>query len=199
MATKDPRVDAYIAGAQPFARPILEHIRRIVHAGCPRVRETLKWGVPHFDYKGMLCGMASFKEHVRFGFWKSALLGLPGGDGSGLAQFGRVTSIDELPSRQKLLALVKKAAKLNEQGVKAPRAARPAPSKIVKVPGYVLDALQTDSKARETFDAFSPSHRREYVEWITEAKRPQTRERRLKTMLGWLKEGKSRNWQYERK
>jgi hypothetical protein len=199
MGTKDSRVDAYLKQAQPFARPILKYIRRTVHAGCPQVQETMKWGAPHFEHHGMLCGMAAFKEHVRFGFWKAALLGLPGGDGSGLAQFGRVTSVDDLPNEKKLVALVQKAAKLNEQGATAPRTARPASSKVVKVPPYVLDALKTDNKARDSFDAFSPSHRREYVEWISEAKQPATRERRLKTMLEWLREGKSRNWKYERK
>lgn len=199
MGTRDPRVDAYIKQAQPFARPILTHIRTAVHTGCPDVGETLKWGTPHFDHHGILCGMAAFKEHVRFGFWKSALLGLPGGDGEGMAQFGRITSIGDLPPEKRLVALVKKAARLNEAGVKAPRPARPGPSKTVQVPAYVLAALRTDDKARTAFDAFSPSHRREYVEWITEAKRPETRTRRLATMLEWVKEGKRRNWKYERK
>jgi hypothetical protein len=199
MATRDPRVDAYIAKAQPFARPVLEYIRHAVHAGCPQVDETLKWGTPHFDHWGILCGMSAFKEHVRFGFWKSALLGLPGGDGSGMAQFGRITSIDDLPAEKKLVALVKKAARLNEAGIKAPRAAKPARAKVVEVPDYVLDALKTDKTARTAFDAFSPSHRREYVEWIAEARQPATRERRVRTMLEWLKEGKPRNWKYQDK
>ena len=192
-------MDAYIGKAQPFAQPILKSIRKAVHAGCPQVQETLKWGVPAFEYKGMLCGMAAFKQHVRFGFWKSSLLGLPGGDGSAMAQFGRVTSVDDLPSEKKFVALVKKAAKLNEEGVKAPRTARRASSKVVKVPDYVLDALKTDDSARDAFHGFSPSHRREYVEWISEAKQPATRDRRIRTMLEWLKEGKSRNWKYEKR
>jgi hypothetical protein len=199
MARTDPRVDAYIAKARPFAQPILEHLRRTVHAGCPHVEETLKWGTPHFHYKGIICGMAAFKEHVRFGFWKSALLAVPRSEGEGLAQFGPVRSIDDLPPRKQLVALVKKAAQLNAAGVKAPRTTKAAPSKLVKVPDYVLAALQTSNKARATFEAFSPSHRREYVEWITEAKRPETRERRLATMLEWLKEGKPRNWKYQSK
>jgi hypothetical protein len=199
MARTDPRVDAYIAKARPFAQPILEHLRRTVHAGCPHVEETLKWGTPHFHYKGIICGMAAFKEHVRFGFWKSALLAVPRSEGEGLAQFGPVRSIDDLPPRKQLVALVKKAAQLNAAGVKAPRTTKAAPSKLVKVPDYVLAALQTSNKARATFEAFSPSHRREYVEWVTEAKRPETRERRLATMLEWLKEGKPRNWKYQSK
>jgi len=197
MARKDPRVDAYIAKAQPFAQPILKYIRKVIHAGCPDVEETMKWSTPHFGCKGMICGMAAFKEHVRFGFWKGELLGLAG-DASGMKQFGLITSVDDLPSETRLVSLVKKAAQLNERGVKAPRAAKPARSKVVDVPGYVLDALKTDTKARAAFEGFSPSHRREYLEWITEAKRPETRERRLETMLEWLREGKPRNWKYEK-
>ena len=196
MAARNPKVDAYIAKAKPFAQPILKHIRKAVHAGCPEVEETIKWSTPHFACHGMLCAMAAFKEHVRFGFWKGELLGL-GGDASGMTQFGRITSIEDLPPEKKLVALVKRAARLNAQGVKSPRLARPAPSKTVEVPDYMLDALKTDNKARQVFERFSPSHRREYIEWITEAKRPETRTRRLETMLVWLKEGKPRNWKYQ--
>jgi uncharacterized protein YdeI (YjbR/CyaY-like superfamily) len=198
MGARNPKVDAYIAKAKPFAQPILKHIRKAVHAGCPDVEETIKWSAPHFGWHGMLCAMAAFEQHVRFSFWKGELLGL-GGDASGMTQFGRITSIDDLPAERKLLALVKKAAKLNEEGVRSPRLARPASRKTVDVPDYVLDALKTDNKARQTFDAFSPSHRREYIEWITEAKRPETRTRRLETMLAWLKEGKPRNWKHQGK
>ena len=198
MAARNQRVDAYIAKAKPFAQPILRHIRKAVHAGCPDVEETIKWSTPHFGWHGMLCAMAAFKEHVRFGFWKGELLGL-GGDASGMTQFGRITSIDDLPSEKKLVALVKKAAKLNADGVKSPRLARPASPKTVEVPDYMLDALKTDNKARQVFDGFSPSHRREYIEWITEAKRLETRTRRLETMLVWLKERKPRNWKYQSK
>jgi uncharacterized protein YdeI (YjbR/CyaY-like superfamily) len=198
MGARNPKVDAYIAKAKPFAQPILKHIRKAVHAGCPEVEETIKWSTPHFTWHGMLCAMAAFKEHVRFGFWKGELLGL-GGDASGVTQFGRITSIDDLPPEKTLVALVKKAAKLNAEGVRSPRLARPASRRTVDVPDYVLDALKTDNKARQTFDAFSPSHRREYVEWITEAKRHETRTRRLETMLAWLKEGKPRNWKHQGK
>lgn len=124
MSRKDPRVDAYIAKAQPFARPILNHIRKTVHAACPEVEETMKWSFPHFDYKGMLCSMASFKQHCAFGFWKAALLkdiGIPTKSAEAMGQFGRLTSVSDLPSDTVLAALVKKAASLNDTGVKAPR------------------------------------------------------------------------------
>lgn len=196
MAKKDPRVDAYIEKAPPFARPILEHIREAVHAGCPDVEETLKWNVPHFDHNGMLCGMAAFKAHVRFGFWKSQLLGLPASDsGDGLAQFGRVTSVADLPAQKQLISLVKRAARLNEQGAKVPRV-KAAPKPPPRVPRAFAAALKKNRKALATFQAFSPSHKREYVEWIADAKQDATRDRRIATALEWLAEGKARNWKY---
>lgn len=200
MATKDPRIDAYIDKAQPFARPILRHLRKVVHAGCPDVVETMKWSSPHFDYKGMLCGMSAFKEHCAFGFWKGSLIGI-GGLGESqeaMGQFGRITSIDDLPDEKKLIALVKKAAKLNEEGVKVPRAPRTPRPATVDVPDYFLSALKKNKKALSAFESFSPSHKREYVEWISDAKQDATRERRMATALEWLSEGKSRNWKYER-
>jgi hypothetical protein len=197
MGRQDPRVDVYIEKSQPFAKPILRYIRTAVHAGCPEVEETLKWSAPHFDYKGVMCGMAAFKEHVRFGFWKSQLLD-PGSTwgGEGLAQFGNVKSIDDLPPRKELVSLVKRAAKLNDEGVKTPRM-KSAPKPAPKVPLDFAAALKKNRKAQAAFDAFSPSHKREYVEWITEAKQAATRERRIATALEWISEGKSRNWKYQ--
>ena len=196
MGKKDPRVDAYIEKSQPFARPILKYIRKAVHAGCPGVEETLKWSVPHFDYKGVMCGMAAFKEHIRFGFWKAQLLGLPAAaGGEGMSQFGVVKSLDDLPPEKALIALVKKAAELNEQGVKAPRA-RSAPKPPLKMPAPFADALKKNRKASAAFEAFPPSHKREYVEWITDAKQDATRDRRIAAAIQWIAAGKSRNWKY---
>lgn len=198
MGSKDPRVDAYIEKAQPFARPILKHLRKAVHTGCPDVVETMKWSFPHFDYKGIFCGMAAFKAHCTFGFWKASLLeGLAGTDKDAMGQFGRITSLDDLPHEKKLVALVKQAAKLNDEGVKVKREPK-APKSPVRVPAYFEAALKKNKKAQTAFDAFSPSHRREYVEWITEAKQEATCQRRMATALEWIAEGKSRNWQYER-
>ena len=192
MGKKDPRIDAYIETAQPFAKPVLKFIRKAVHAGCPDVEETLKWNVPSFEYKGVMCGMAAFKEHIRFGFWKSQLLGLSDAGGPGM---DLVKSIDDLPPEQELIALVKKAAALNEQGVKVPRA-KTAPKAPVKIPHYFASALKKNKNAQANFDAFPPSHKREYVEWITDAKQEATRERRIATALEWIAEGKQRNWKY---
>ena len=197
MGTKDARIDAYIEKAQPFARPILTHIRKAVHAGCPDVNETIKWGMPHFDYKGIMCGMAAFKEHCAFGFWKASLLGVAGpASRDAMGQFGCVKSIKDLPPQKELIGLVKAAAKLNDEGVTAKREKK-APKPALPTPPVLTAALKKNKKAQAAFDALSPSHRREYVEWIAEAKQEATRERRIATTLEWLTEGKTRNWKYQ--
>ena len=200
MSSRDPRVDAYIAKAAPFAKPILTRIRSAVHKGCPHVQETMKWSFPHFDYKGMLCGMAAFKEHCTLGFWKASLLagaGIPDTGKDAMGQFGRITSVDDLPSEKELVALVRQAARLNDEGVKVVRGKK-APKPMPKAPPAFLKALRANTRAKGAYDTFSPSHRREYLEWITEAKTDATRDKRIATTIEWLAEGKSRNWKYER-
>ena len=202
MGKKDPRVDAYIAKAAPFAQPILKHLRKIVHAGCRDVEETLKWSMPHFDYKGILCGMAAHKQHCSFGFWRGAelALGKTRADSDGMGHFGRITSLADLPDEGTLIGYVRKAVELKDAGVKQPKApARKRDAAALEVPDYFSAALRTNKKAQQAFDAFSYSHRREYLEWVTEAKREETRDSRLATAIEWLAEGKSRNWKYERK
>lgn len=197
MANHDPRVDAYIAKAAPFAQPILEHLRAVVHGACPGVEETLKWSSPHFLYKGMLCGMTAFKQHVAFGFWLGKRVADTGNEEAAMGQFGRIATLADLPSKRELTTLVKKAVALNEAGTKLPTRTRDGkPKPPVEVPDDLAAALARNRKARATFDAFSASHRREYVEWISEAKREETRAKRLATTLEWLAEGKSRNWKY---
>jgi uncharacterized protein YdeI (YjbR/CyaY-like superfamily) len=198
MVTTDPRVDAYIRNAAPFARPILAHIRKSVHAGCPDVEETMKWSFPHFVYKGMLCSMASFKAHCSFGFWKGSLLEVPP-NGTSMSQFGRITSLDELPGSKELTRLVRQAAALNDDGVKIPRPERTAAKPAPKAPAGLEKALKANAAASATFKALSPSHKREYIEWITEAKTESTQKKRIATTIEWLAKGKSRNWKYERK
>jgi uncharacterized protein YdeI (YjbR/CyaY-like superfamily) len=200
MGQRDPRVDAYIRKSAEFARPVLKHLREIVHTTCPDVEETLKWRSPAFMYEGMLCGMAAFKEHVAFGFWKHALV-VPdeaNRNPEAMGQFGRITRVADLPPKKHLVAYIRKAMKLNEQGVKVPRRPRAA-RKPLPVPSDLETALARNAKARKTFETLPPSHRYEYVEWITEAKTEPTRERRLKTSVEWLSQGKSRNWKYERR
>jgi len=203
MGTRDPRVDAYIARSADFAKPILTHLREVVHAACPDVEETIKWSFPNFTYRGMLCSMASFKQHCSFGFWKGALVvGTPGGDGDGeraMGQFGRITALSDLPSKKVLTGYIKEAMRLNEAGVKSPTRSEPKAKKELPVPDDLTKALRKNKKALATFENFSPSHRREYIEWITEAKGEDTRNRRLATAVEWMAEGKPRNWKYEKR
>ena len=196
MGKRDPRIDEYIEDAAPFAKPILRHIRKVVHAGCPSVEETMKWSMPHFEHKGILCGMAAFKAHCSLGFWKGSLLGMER-DGEAMGQFGRITSVRDLPSEKALIALVKRAAKLNEEGVAVPKRATKKPAGPVVVPSDLMDALRSNRRALGAFEAFSPSHRREYIEWIDEAKTEATRKKRIATTVEWVAEGKGRNWKYE--
>jgi uncharacterized protein YdeI (YjbR/CyaY-like superfamily) len=197
VATKDPRIDAYIAKSPAFAKPILTHLRKAVHAGCPKIEETIKWSMPHFDYKGVMCGMAAFKEHCAFGFWKADLIfDRDGAERTGMGSFGSIRSLKDLPNERTLIGYVKKAAALNEAGIKVPGRAKPKKRAPIPVPAYFAAVLKKNAKARKTFESFSPSHRREYLEWITEAKREETRNQRLAKTLEWLSEGKPRNWKY---
>ena len=199
MGKRDPRVDAYIAKSADFAKPILTHIRAVVHEGCPEVEETLKWGMPHFDYKGMMCGMAAFKQHCTFGFWKGSLvLGGDKKDVDGMGQFGRIQKVSDLPPKKTLIGCIRKAKQLNDDGVAAPHLANRRKKPEIAMPTYFSAALKKNRKAQAAFDAFSPSHRREYLEWITEAKTEATREKRMETALEWIADGKSRNWKYQR-
>lgn len=202
MGTRDPRVDAYIDRSAAFARPILEHLRSLVHRACPDVVETLKWGFPHFEHHGLLCSMAAFKQHASFGFWRGSVLleGKHRADEPAMGQFGRLASVRDLPPAAVLTRYVKAAMKLNESGAKS--AARPksaAPKPALRPPADLLAALRRNARARATFEAFSPSYRREYVEWVTSAKRDETRKRRVEQAVLWMSEGKSQNWRYERK
>jgi uncharacterized protein YdeI (YjbR/CyaY-like superfamily) len=198
MGTREARVDAYIEKSADFARPILAHLRGAVHEACPDVDEAMKWSFPHFLYKGMLCSMAAFKEHCAFGFWKGALIVEKGG-GKGeqaMGQFGRITRLSDLPSNAVLRGYIKEAIRLNEAGVKAPSRAKPKTPREPVIPDDLASALRGNPRARANFDNFSPSHKREYVDWITEAKTQATRTRRLETAIEWMAEGKSRNWKY---
>lgn len=200
MPTTDPRVDAYIDKSADFAKPILRHIRKIVHRACPEVKETMKWSFPHFDYKGVLCSMASFKQHCAFGFWKQSLMeesNFP--QKNAMGSLGRIASIDDLPDDKALTTMVKEAVKLNDDGLKVKRPAKAAEKKELVVPSDLTVALAKNTKAKEIFDSFSYSRKKEYVEWIDEAKTAATRETRLATTVEWLAEGKGRNWKYERK
>lgn len=200
MPTTDPRIDAYIAKAAAFAQPILTHARAVVHEACPQVEETVKWGMPTFQYGGrILCGMAAFKQHASFGFWQHAQV-METGERAGMGSFGKMTTVRDFPARRTLVSLIRKAMALIDAGAKpdaarTPRATKPA----LRVPADLRDALAANAAAKKSFDGFSPSARRDYIEWITEAKRAETRTRRLEQAIAWLAEGKTRNWKYERR
>jgi uncharacterized protein YdeI (YjbR/CyaY-like superfamily) len=205
MAATDSRIDAYIKGSADFARPILEHLRQLIHKACPDVVETIKWSRPCFGYQGgILCGISAFKQHCAFGFWNASLMKDPAGvlhlkDKNAMGHFDRITTLKDLPADKVLIALIKEAAVLNEQGVKKPAPARKSSKPDLPIPPALTAALKKNKKAQGAFEGFSPSHRREYIEWIAEAKTDVTRDKRIATTLEWLIEGKSRNWKYEKK
>lgn len=179
MATRDKRIDAYIARSADFAQPMLRYLREVVHDGCPEAEETMKWSFPHFMYKGILCSMAAFKQHCAFGFWKGSLI-LGQGENKaadGMGQFGRITSMKDLPPKKTLLEYVRKAKQLHDDGVKVPRKPRPrGVKKELEIPDYFTAAVKKNQKAQTSFDAFPYSHKKEYVQWVTEAKTEETRE-----------------------
>ncbi len=206
-ANLNPRVDAYLAKVNPFALPIMEHLRTLVHQGCPEVEETIKWSRPFFEYRGtILCNMSAFKEHCSFGFWGEEIGAVLREarvlQEDGMGSLGRITSVKDLPSDKQLLGWIRQAAAFVASGQHtSPIAAR---HKVVKAPKPALEtpteftaALKKDKKASAVFAAFSPSCKREYVEWIADAKRPETRDKRIATAIEWIAEGKQRNWKYQ--
>lgn len=196
MAKHDPRIDAYIAKSAEFAQPVLRHLRAVVHAACPDVEESLKWGMPHFGYRGaMMCTMAAFKQHCGFSFWLYAQV-VGGQTEEGMGQFGKITSIKDLPGKRALDAYIKKAMALNEAGVKMKRP-KAAPKPPPSLPDDFAALLKKNKAAYTHYQAFSPSAQREYVNWIIEAKTEATRGKRIATALQWLAEGKQRNWKYQ--
>lgn len=204
MAKKDPRIDAYIAKAPDFAKPVLKHFRQLVHKACPEVEEKWKWSFPHFDYKGgPLAHMAAFKQHCAIGFWKASLmrdnepLMEAARSESAMGHLGRITSLKDLPKDAVLVKYIHEGMRLNETGVKLSpkKSTKTAP---VETPDYFQKALARNKKALNHYEAFSNSHKKEYVTWITEAKTEETRNKRMKSAVEWLSEGKSRNWKYEK-
>jgi uncharacterized protein YdeI (YjbR/CyaY-like superfamily) len=195
MGQRDPRVDAYIASSAPFAQAILRHLREVVHKHCPEAVEEMKWSRPHFTYKGMLCGMSAFKEHAAFGFW-SPLLRDTEKSHEAMGGFGRLKTVGDLPKDAVLGKLIKQAMKLNDEGIKPTKAPRPKRPPVVTPPDLAA-ALRKNKPAAATYAGFAESCKREYVEWITDAKRPETRAKRLERTVAQLAEGKRRNWKYE--
>lgn len=207
MPARDKRVDAYIANSAEFARPILQHLRDLVHKGCPNVQEEMKWSRPFFLYRDViLCNVSAFKQHCSFGFWgaeigKTLQAGGMLQDG-GMGSLGRITGLKDLPSDKKLLDYIRQAARFIDEGkgenriVVARRIAKPVKPPL-EVPLEFTTALSKNKAATKVFDAFSPSCKREYVEWIAEARRPETRDRRIAQAIDWIADGKQRNWKYQ--
>ena len=198
MKKKNPAFDAYIAKAQPFARPILTKIRDLFHRACPEIEEVMKWSHPSFACQGIVAGMAAFKEHMRFGFWKESLLKHPDRifkSAQRHQEFG-LRSLDDLAADDVIIARIREAVQLNKAGVKPARPRNKMPRPSLEPPAYFLAALRQKKGALAKFEAFSPSARREYVEWLLEAKREATRAKRLATAVDWIAEGKPRNWKY---
>jgi hypothetical protein len=202
MGSRDPRVDEYIGRSAEFARPVLARLREIVHEACPEAQETIKWGFPHFEYRGLLCHMAAFKQHCAFGFWKGALIVERDGATAekAMGQFGRITGLEDLPPEEELAGYVRAAMRLNEEGVKSStRSKQEAERPEATPPEDLLAALRGSPPALANFESFPPGQRREYVEWVTEAKADATRRKRIATAVEWIGEGKHRNWKYMKK
>jgi hypothetical protein len=205
----NPKVDGYIAEVQPFAQPIMARLRELVHEGCPGVEESIKWGMPFFEYRGaILCNMAAFKQHCRFGFWGkeigAVLSAAKVSVKNSADSLGKITSVDNLPADKQMIDWVRQAAALIDSGnhtspIAARRqAAKSRPKKpAVKMSAEFAAAMKKSKKTAAAFAKFSPSAKREYLEWIAEAKRPETRTQRIATAIQWIAEGKQRNWKYQ--
>lgn len=199
LTGRDPRIDAYIAKAAPFAQPILTHLRELVHRLLPDAEETIKWSAPFFTLDGSpLANMAAFKAHAAFGFWRHAqVIGMPDREGA-MGSFGKLTDLGDLPRDTELAALIAEAARLIRDKVPDPRRAAVKPKKPeAEVPVALAAALATNPAAQRTWDGFPPSHRREYCEWVAEAKRDETQSKRVAQTVEWVAEGKDRNWKYK--
>lgn len=201
MANKDKRVDVYIANSPDFAQPILAHLRHLVHVACPKVEETIRWGFPHFDYHGIMCSMASFKNHCAFGFWKASLMKdaevLKYNNQTAMGHAGKIQGLPDLLSDKIIILQIKEAMKLNEDGIKLPERKNNDKKPDIDTPDFLKKELVRNRKASNTFENLSYSHKREYIEWIEEAKSEATKQKRILTAIEWLMEGKTRNWKYE--
>lgn len=203
MSGKSPRVDEYIGKAAPYAKPILLRLRAIFHEAAPQIEEDIKWGIPAFMHKGIVCNLAAFKQHVSFGFWKGKLMKDPDGlfinkERTQITAI-KLTTVDDIPPVDTLKAYIREAVDLNERGVKLPSAKKNAGREKLEVPEDLAAALKSNPQASQTYKDFSYTNQKEYLEWITGAKRPETRQKRLTTAIEWMSEGKPRNWKYTRK
>lgn len=203
MTNTLPEVDTYIEASAEFAQPILRKLRELFHRACPEIEESIKWSSPFFEYQGLVGNMTAFKQHVSYGFWKAGLMSDPEGilERAGNTQMAvlKASSVDDLPADAILIQYIEEAVDLNARGVKVPRDRPATEAKALEVPDDLSAALAMNEQALATFDGFSYSNQKDYVEWITEAKREATREKRLAIAIEWLAAGKPRNWKYMKK
>jgi uncharacterized protein YdeI (YjbR/CyaY-like superfamily) len=204
MSKINPQIDNYIDKAAPFAQPILNHLRELIHEACPEVEEKMKWSFPHFDYKGeMMCSMAGFKQHCAFNFWKGKLIKsaakyLEPYDNHSMSRISKITSLKDLPPDKLFIKMVKEACALNDAGIKETKKKKTISPIEIAAPDYFKKALSKNKTAEKIFNASSPSYKKEYISWVVEAKTEATREKRISTAVEWIAEGKGRNWKYER-
>lgn len=199
----EPKINTYFAKSAAFAQPILQHFRALVHQACPEVEERIKWGMPHFDYKGeMMCSIAAFKQHCAIGFWKASLMKdaalFKEGNEEAMGSLGQIKSLSDLPPDEVLIAYIQEAMYLNDSGAKLPAKTLSKDKKELVIAADVQDALRTNAAASHHFEAFTYGKKKEYIEWFDEAKAAPTREKRIATAMEWIAEGKGRNWKYER-
>ncbi len=201
MRNKNNRIDEYIENAADFAKPVMHHLRELIHIACPDVIANIKWSTPSFEYKGLLCGFGAYKNYCMFGFWKSSLMADPNNllkahGGESMGNFGKITRLADLPDDAVIIAYIKEAMLLNDKRIQLP----PKPKNVIKkeliIPEILTKALRQNKTAQLAFEKFSPSHKREYAEWISEAKTEATQQKRITQTIEWLQEGKSRNWKY---
>lgn len=201
MEQYDSRVDAYIANSAAFAKPILTHLRELIHRASPELKETVKWNCPFFDFEGPVCQIAGFKEHCAFGFWKAKLMEDPYGilnqqpDTAG--SVGRIISLADLPADDVLIQYIQHAVSLNLQGIKAPRTKALPNKSEPEIPAYFVEILAQNQVVKEQFEKFSPAQKRDYTAWFEEAKTEATRTTRITTAVEWIAEGKTRLWKYK--
>lgn len=198
----DPRVDAYINKSAAFAQPILTHLRELVHKSVPDIEESIKWSMPFFTYKGQMFGnIAAFKAHCSFGLFGGAMKAYLEEQGiaknGNMGAMGKITTLKDLPPNKVLAGYLKQAATLIDDGAKTmtrpKKAAKPAP----EIPAELAAALKKNKAATKVWKDFAPGSQREYAEWITEAKRAETKEKRIAQAIEWIAEGKQRNWKYQ--
>jgi uncharacterized protein YdeI (YjbR/CyaY-like superfamily) len=206
-STANPKVDAYLAAAEPFAQPVLEHLRVLIHKACPQVEETIKWSRPFFlHHSVILCNISAFRQHCSFGFWGAEMTALLNKANAlregGMGSLGRIVRVQDLPPDKQMLEWIRQAAAFIDSGehispIAARRTVVKPPKPAPEPPANFTTALKKDKKATAAFAAFSPSAQREYIEWIAEARRPETQQRRIATALEWIVLGKPRNWKYQ--